>query len=379
MKTLSTRRRPFLPLLLPLAVQALYVSSPVRRHMTTTIMSLASNNNNTPTTPTTTTPPFQVYPASHYKELQQQTHQIHNNNNSNSNNKGRRSKVKLIHVVRHAEGTHNVEQNYQDLRHLDARLTEKGMDQCRALSQRIVSDTTTSTSTTTSTTTSSLPLPTCQEEITVVTSPLTRCVQTALYSFPQLTNNNNNNAAAAEQEHEHNNHVQFWAHEGIRETVNYSCDRRRTIPEIRHEFPRIHFQPPHCPQDADYIWDAYQDRLGPDWVTARESSELQVVVQRARTCFQWILHDLEQPQVVVCTHSAFLRCILNWGQSGGTGGGAEGAGVPRIMPQLLDEAFDPSTHIKLFEYCGDDEFEDYMRSDYDNCELRSFCLVQSSL
>lgn len=310
MKTLSIRR-PFLPLLLPLAVRALYVPSVRRRHITT--MSLASNK---------TPPTFQVYPASHYPQLQEH------------------AKVKLIHMVRHAQGTHNVEENYNDLRHLDARLTEKGMDQCHGLSKRIISDTILSTS-----------------KITVVTSPLTRCVQTALYSFPQLTNAK---------------HVDFLAHEGIRETVNYASDRRRTIQEISNEFPRVNFQQgtQHCPQDADSIWDDYEDRLGQDWESCRESAELAVVVQRARACFQWIMDDLEHtPQVVVCTHSAILRCILNWGQS-------SSGGVPHMPPQILDDAFDPSTHIKVFEFCGDDEFQEHMKSDYDNCELRSFCLVQ---
>jgi broad specificity phosphatase PhoE len=310
MKTLSTPR-PFLPLLLPLAVRALSVPF-LRRHITT--MSLASDAH---------TPTFQVYPASHYPQLQE-TH--------------KNSKVKLIHVVRHAQGTHNVEQDYKDLRHLDARLTGKGMDQCLGLSQRIINSD------------NSILLSTCK--ITVVTSPLTRCVQTALHSFPKLTNSK---------------HVQFLAHEGIRETVNFACDRRRTIQEISNEFPRVDFQQ-HCPQDADYIWDDYDDRLGQDWENCRESAELGVVVQRARVFFQWILDDLEHsPQVVVCTHSAVLRCILNWGQP---------SSVPCMPPQSLDDTFDPSTHIKLFEFCGDEEFQEHMKSDYDNCELRSFCLVQ---
>ena len=315
MNTFSIRR-PLLPVLFPLAVRSLCVSS-VRRHLAT--MSLASN-----ITPRTT---FQVYPASHFPQLQE-TH--------------KKAKVKLIHVVRHAEGTHNVEGNYKDMIHLDARLTGKGMDQCHGLSKRVSDNT--------------ILLPT--SKITVVTSPLTRCVQTALHSFPQLASTSD-----AEQ------HVEFLAHEGIRETVNFAADRRRTIQEISNEFPRVKFLQQHCPQDVDKIWDNYDDRLGQDWDNCRESSELVVVVQRARKCFQFILDDLDHtPQVVVCTHSAVLRCILNWGQSGG---------MPKMPPQALDAEFDPPTQTKLFEFCGDDEFQEHMKSDFDNCELRSFCLVQS--
>lgn len=303
-----------LPLLLPLAVRSFYVPS-VRRHIAT--MPLAST-----ITPTT----FQVYPASHFAQLQD-TH--------------KKAKVKLIHVVRHAEGTHNVEGNYKDMIHLDARLTGKGMDQCHGLSKKISDNTILS--------------PT--SKITVVTSPLTRCVQTALHSFPQLVST------------DAKRHVEFLAHEGIRETVNFACDRRRTIQEISKEFPRVKFLKQHCPQDGDKIWTDYDARLGQDWDNCRESAELFVVVERARACFQFILDDLDHtPQVVVCTHSAVLRCILNWGQSGG---------LPMMPPQSLDLEFDPSTQTKLFEFCGDDEFQEHMKSDYSNCELRSFCLVQS--
>jgi broad specificity phosphatase PhoE len=320
MKTLLIRR-PLIPFLLPLAVRSLSVPS-VRRHSTPT--SLTSNM-----TPTT----FQVYPASHFPQLQE-TH---------------KAKVKLMHIVRHAEGTHNVEADYANLRHLDARLTEKGMDQCHGLSQQLAISQNT------------ILLPT--SKITVVTSPLTRCVQTALHSFPQLVTTTKD----AKQQHQQP-HVDFLAHEGIRETVNFSCDRRRTIQEISSEFPRVNFS--HCPHDADTIWDNYQDRLGQDWDKCRESAEQVVVVQRARKCFQWIMDDLEHtPQVVVCTHSAVLRCILNWGQSGG---------LPFMPPQILDDEFiDTSAQTKVFEFCGDDEFQEHMRSEFDNCELRSFCLVQS--
>jgi len=66
-------------------------------------------------------------------------------------------------------------------------------------------------------------------------------------------------------------------------------------------------------------------------------------------------------------------------------------GVP---PQVLDDrvAGVESVDYPLFEYCGDDDddidgkgdgggdeyggvFETYMRRKYDNCELRSFCLL----
>jgi len=126
-----------------------------------------------------------------------------------------------------------------------------------------------------------------------------------------------------------------------------------------------------------------------------ESAQLYAVADRGRQAMNFI-ESLPQSRVVVCTHSAYLRCILNWGQTGG---------VPRMFDQRLDDREDPTRQDKLFEYCveeneegaetstGDDDddddpprpeldrssFEEYMRTDYENAELRSFCfLVQQT-
>jgi broad specificity phosphatase PhoE len=236
--------------------------------------------------------------------------------------------IKKFHILRHAEGTHNVNKEYKDLKNLDARLTELGQDQCRQLAQCLST----------------------QEFVSridlVVTSPLTRCLQTALFSFPMLST-----------------HIPFLAHESIRETVNYACDRRRTIRELQAEFPnRIDFSL--CPEDKDAIWEAYDQRLGTDHTKHRESAELHVVADRARDFFQWVSSRSEQ-EIVVCTHSAFLRAFLNWGQEGG---------VPQQMEQCLDER-ELKVELPVVQYGGGNaEWEAFMRSDYENCELRS-CIV----
>jgi len=77
----------------------------------------------------------------------------------------------------------------------------------------------------------------------VVTSPLTRCVQTALISFPAL--------AAMPSEA-----CPFVAHESVRETVNFTCDARRAISAIAADFPRVDFA--HCPDDHDAVWAKYE-------------------------------------------------------------------------------------------------------------------------
>lgn len=232
--------------------------------------------------------------------------------------------VKTVHIVRHAQGTHNVKQEYKDIRNLDARLTDHGKQQCANLasnSPTLVSD-----------------------KAVVVTSPLTRCIQTSLHSFPHLE--------------------RFLAHECIRETVNYACDRRRVISEIQADHPEVDFS--HVEQHEDEIWNYYDKLLGKDYDGTRESAHLYKVAERGGIFLQW-LKEREEEEIVVCSHEAFLRCILNWGQEGG---------VPLMPEQHLDNRGDDAEDVALFRYRGEDAgFEEYMRSGYDNCELRSFLIA----
>jgi hypothetical protein len=59
--------------------------------------------------------PIQVFPSQQFNDLQSR----YGDEN-----------VKLIHMVLHAEGTHNVHKEYKDAINLDARLTTKGIEQC---------------------------------------------------------------------------------------------------------------------------------------------------------------------------------------------------------------------------------------------------------
>lgn len=45
-----------------------------------------------------------------------------------------------------------------------------------------------------------------------------------------------------------------------------------------------------------------------------------------------------------------------------------------MMPQILDIRKEKGDH-KLFQYLGDEAWERHMRSNYENCELRSFCIL----
>jgi broad specificity phosphatase PhoE len=104
--------------------------------------------------------------------------------------------------------------------------------------------------------------------------------------------------------------------------------------------------------------------LGSDWDEICESAELHTVADRGRSFWEYLSKRPEQ-EVIVCTHSAFLRCTLSWGQVGG---------VEWMPPQTLDERPD-KLEAPLLKYNGEKEFEHFVRADYANCELRSFCVV----
>lgn len=121
----------------------------------------------------------------------------------------------------------------------------------------------------------------------------------------------------------------------------------------------------HVTEEEDAIWNEYDARLGSDWDHHRESAELYQVANRGRAFLRWISTRTER-NIIVCTHSAFLRCILSWGHPGG---------VYCMMAQTLDDRRDPGPEVPLFNYCGDKDFEEQMRADYKNCELRSLVIA----
>jgi len=308
--------------------------------------------------------------------------------------------VKRIYVVRHAEGWHNVNKEYKSRENLDARLTQLGKEQCYKLRDELLTFKKEHTDSDTESGRYKQSLEylmngsdqhSDDSDICVVVSPMTRCIQTALLAFDFWTP-----SISAQQQDDNSGKVPFFGLEAVRETVNYNCDRRRRITEVSDEFPRIDFS--FCKDDEDEIWLGYrrrqqdQENLFPskddesqtDSSTATkknylESAELYVVANRGRQALEF-LQSLPQSRVVVSTHSAYLRCILNWGQEGG---------VPRMFEQRLDEREDPTRQDKLFDYCYMDDdssdvqkseferasFEEYMREDYENAEMRSFCLV----
>ena len=248
-----------------------------------------------------------------------------------------------------SQGTHNVDASYRDPKNHDARLTPFGEQQCAALaasSARAVAGAT-----------------------LVVTSPMTRCVQTALLSFPCRV-------AAA---------TPFVAHESLRETVNFACDARRNVSELRRDFPSVDFSL--LAADADPIWARYEAALDrapagvvPGGAAAfddhRESANLRRVADRGCAFFAW-LETRPERDVAASSHSAFLRCVLSWGHPGGV------RGAPEQRPELFEEPSDEDAKTRrgsdegkaVVAYGGDDAFEARMREEWGNCEMRTFLVA----
>lgn len=275
--------------------------------------------------------------------------------------------VKYVHYIRHAQGTHNVNKEYRDIANLDARLTEKGKDQCRQLAEKIRMASSKSETAVNDIhdddddTLARLHTLFHQTEL-IVTSPLTRCMQTALLSLEPVLEKRNGK-------------IPVMAHESIRETVNYNCDRRRTVTELQADFAgQVDFSS--CDNDHDAIWAAYEERLGSDqdYTGHRESAELHVVAERARTFFEWLRQRPEQ-HVAICSHAAFSRCLWNFGHEHQDSLSAE-----RFRATLVDQTLDTrqgenAKDVPVVKYCGDTDFELSLRKDFDNCELRSMIVA----
>lgn len=244
------------------------------------------------------------------------------------------SSVKTVHFLRHAEGTHNVNKEYRDIANLDARLTDKGKEQCRAVAKRIAK----------------CRIGTIHHDIytrtdLLVTSPLSRCISTILRTCKPVL-------AARPQ-------TPVIAHEYIRETVNYNCDRRRPVSKVASTFPVVNFD--NVP-NRDNLWDSYEAELGSadGFTTHRESAQIYKVAERARVFCKW-LSTRPESHVVVCSHAAFLRALVNYGHGDACHG----------LEQKLDDRA-VKEDVPIFNYKGNsEEFAQTMRADYDNCELRS--------
>jgi broad specificity phosphatase PhoE len=174
---------------------------------------------------------------------------------------------KIIHFIRHAEGQHNAAAKLdpangylrEDL--VDASITELGRSQCIALKEKsgdLLS----------------------RAELMVV-SPMNRTIQTASESFPHLVNR-----------------IPWIAVEHIREqTGHHPCDKRLSVSEHSIKYPHIDFG--HVSSDNDPLYDRYDGR-----------EPLSDVLIRCNAFMDWI-QKRDEREIIVVTHSAFLRHLFN--------------------------------------------------------------------
>jgi len=236
-------------------------------------------------------------------------------------------KLKILHIIRHAEGYHNVNNSYRNPKNIDAQLTPRGIDQCQALSQRLQVENISIDS--------------------IVASPMRRALQTAYHSFrhaleveedehdkKQDANDNGNN--------KNDTPLPFVACENWRETVNYICDARLPCSQLSSDFPYVDFDM--IQHEDDPIWKYYEEKYGDNnaYVKIRESKDDESLVRRGRAAWDTISRRPdEERSIAVVSHSAFFMHMFT-------------------RPEL-----------NLVSY-HDEEVEELMTgSGFENCELRS--------
>jgi broad specificity phosphatase PhoE len=233
-------------------------------------------------------------------------------------------RCKVIHVVRHGQGFHNVAgeldyDKYMSWEFEDADLTPLGWQQAEALHQHLEKTH-------------------IRERVElVVVSPLTRTLQTAAGVFGTPGSLQNGQEATdsplmvsgvGNPRHEAISSVGaplFIANEWCREMYgSHPCDKRREISYYKTRFPAIDFS--EVETEKDTWWNA----------DIRETADH--VQSRAKVFIKWLL-DRKESQIAVVSHSTFIFNML----------------------QLFGE--DCSDVVK-------NELHQYFR----NCEMRSFII-----
>ncbi|KAJ6671053.1 BROAD-SPECIFICITY PHOSPHATASE YOR283W-RELATED [Salix viminalis] len=197
-------------------------------------------------------------------------------------------RCKTIHLVRHAQGVHNVEgeknyKAYMNPEYLDAPLTQLGWQQVDNLRKHVHA--------------SGL----SKRVGLVVTSPLLRTLQTAVGVFggegykdqmtalPLMVANVGSSGRAAISSH---NSPPFIAVEDCREHFGvHPCDKRHNVSDYQFLFPAVDFSL--IETDEDVLWKA----------DVRETTE--ELAARGLKFYNW-LWTRKEKEIAIVTHSGFL-------------------------------------------------------------------------
>lgn len=200
--------------------------------------------------------------------------------------------TKVIHLVRHGQGFHNVAGHTDSAQYLsfdweDAHLTDFGWQQAEALHRHIQN------------------LPEQLHIDLVVSSPLTRTLETATGVFAgQAWSDDSQGIPLMREQRGHQDRQAkrqamstagcppIIAHELCREHLGrHPCDKRRTLSHYKKQFPAVDFSL--IKTEEDELW-------GPDF---REEKEQ--IKARGLKFMQWLMTRPEQ-RIAVVSHSSFL-------------------------------------------------------------------------
>ena len=167
---------------------------------------------------------------------------------------------KTVHVIRHAQGYHNV--NPANHCMPDPRLTPFGVNQCKSLS-------------------TSFPIPPSSTSTLIVASPLKRTLYTALFTFPDVIKNRK---------------LAILALPEVQETSDLPCDTGSKLAELKREFQG---------QAVDL---SLVEKAGDSWCSkkGRWSPMAEAIQKRAREAREWVW-SREEEVVVLVTHGGFLH------------------------------------------------------------------------
>ena len=310
--------------------------------------------------PPTSTPVVHIYPLG--TEFSSTTERTANGISSywRHGNQQDYTSVKVLHVVRHAQGTHNVRLDYRSAHQLDARLTDTGKRQCEQFAAQIVLPKNDEDRQTT-TTHSYL----CDTEL-IVTSPLTRTIQTAVHCMEPVLQSTQQHKQQ-QQQHQSGSRIPVVALECIREIVNHMCDQRRSITDIAKDHPNVDFQ--HITTNHDALWQHYEEIHGPqtDYRWSRESLDLPSLAHRARHFFTWLSQRHEQ-NVVMFSHSDFLRFLWNYGH-------ASDDDTTTVQHEDIDMKQVTNGKNEPIVHYMEDSVAGFMKPAFENCELRSLMIA----
>ncbi|KAL7473583.1 hypothetical protein ACHAXS_014135 [Conticribra weissflogii] len=135
----------------------------------------------------------------------------------------------------------------------------------------------------------------------IVTSPLTRCLQTASHIFPsyfQAHSSDENNIMLDESSQHYvlNKDCKICCHGDIREAYGmHYPDKRSPLSKVKSKYPTIAYHPAITEHDTD--WQPHTRETRHD------------VTERARKFFHWLLHQ-PHDNIAVVSHGVWIECAL---------------------------------------------------------------------